>query len=1159
MKGIFKKTLSMILALVLSFSCFIGVIAANSEERCPLKITVNSNRERYSLIGIAKVNVTIENISQEAVEAIHADVIFDKLVPVKKASVVSIDKDKLNPGEKVTFSYNAMLSSSYDALRPLQKLLLKFVSLFVRKSTVSDPVFYLSAYSDESIPLKFGGIESNEIIRVWYMGEISQKDTDNDGVIDYWEHLYGTDKTNPDTDDDGLTDWQEIHDLSTNPLVVDTDGNGITDYNEDFDGDSIANGKEYTYATDPTMRDSDTDGLSDYEEIFSYKTKPTSEDTDSDGASDGWEVSNGFDPLTANRSFTVSESYCEVSEDNPVSPTVNITLNGNNAESLSVEPVGIEKNPLLSENVPGYLGTAYEFHTDEPFDHATLTFNYDASLGQIGEDFQPRIYYFNEEDGTFEELPNQEVRDGYVSASVTHFSTYILLNSVDFDEVWETEIKPPLTNGENNDNSIDVVFVIDYSYSMTWNDSGFLRKTVTNEFVNKLRDDCDRAAVVSFISFPTVLCGLTSNKQQVIEAVNSIVDNDGYATGAGTNGSAAIHSALSVLQESTAPYKYIVFLTDGEDTTTSYSYSSLTSQASTSGVIIYSVGLGTADESLLASIANGTGGKYYKASAGVDLSDIYDLIESETIDLVSDQNNDGIPDYYSQLIYEGDLRLTNGSDEFMGIDFNYDANGNLSDDYDGDGLKNGEELVVKMVGNRVTVSMYSDPMMKNSDSDKYDDKAEKQNGTNPLKTDFDDYYTDWLCANDNYYAPDKVAQFDDSWLYQIDTAAVATIYGVWNPGELFRDEMINYFYKYSGDSYINQMTTEYAKLAAKESLISGIDTTKDVLSKIKKYTGKLADATDYLPKVREVAKYTAESKELISRINSLSPSYGTSGLTKLLDNELVKILKKISDIDSTKAGHIQLKINGIAEKYQNFMSSKVGNTELKVGTTISMGLNVVSGGIDIADTIMSYSKINANTDAFKQNLDILCQVRDHSGRGFTSDAAKSIINAMGDGYGSYGNELAKAIAADTAEMVGQIVLTVAAQNPYVKVVKAVIDGLALITGIRDDVKQQYKMICICDMADSTITLFKQSVTHGNKVYTVKDENNGASTRYLTHIAQMRVVGEHRYCDFMNWEGIIGWFTSNEGNEKDIELTINNTKTCVSSLNLSTYVDIDKIS
>ena len=1152
MKGIAKKVFSIILALMLSFSCFASAFAMDSEVSCPLKITVNSNRERYSLIGIAKVNVTIENISQEAVEAIHADVIFDKLIPVKKASVVSIDKDKLNPGEKVTFSYNAMLSSSYDALRPLQKLLLKFVSLFVRKSTVSDPVFYLSAYSDEVIPLEFGGIESSEIVRVWYMGEISQKDTDNDGVIDYWEHLYGTDKTKPDTDDDGLTDWQEIHDLSTNPLVVDTDGNGITDYNEDFDGDSIVNGKEYTYATDPTMRDSDTDGLSDYEEIFSYKTKPTAEDTDNDGASDGWEVLNGFDPLTANRSFNVSESYGEVSENNPVSPTVNITLNGNNAESLTVEPVGIEKNPLLSENVPGYLGTAYEFHTVEPFDHATLTFNYDASLGQIGDDFQPRIYYFNEENGTFEELENQEVHDGYVSASVTHFSTYILLNSVDFNKVWDVEIKPVDYEGDSK-TGVDIVFAIDSSGSMSSNDKNGIRRSAVKQFIDKLGEN-DRAAIVDFDSSATIYQTFTNDHTLLYNAVNKVNDSGGTSLSAGISKSISLFTSTSYTR--TDAYKYIIFLTDGDG---SYS-TSYTTQAANNDIVIYTVGLGSGvRDSVLKGIASGTGGKYFFATEASQLLDVYYDVSVETIDYITDTNNDGISDYFTQLIFEGDLRLTNGSDEFMGIDFNYDADGNLSDDFDGDGLKNGEELIVKMVGNRVTVSMYSDPMMKNSDSDKYDDKAEKQNETNPLKTDFDNYYTDWLCTNDNYYAPGKVKQFDDSWLYQIDTAAVATIYGVWNPGELFRDEMINYFYKYSGDSYINQMTTEYAKLASKESLISGINTTKDVLSKIKKYAGKLADATDYLPKVREVAKYTAEAKELISRINSLSPSYGTSGLTKLLDNELVKTLQKISDIDSTKAGHIQLKINGIADKYQNFMSSKVGNTGLKVGTTISIGLNVVSSGIDIADTIMSYSKINANTDAFKQNLDILCQVRDHSGRGFTSDAAKGIINAMGDGYGSYGNELAKAIAADTAEMVGQIVLTIAAQNPYVKAVKAVIDGIALITGIRDDVKQQYKMICVCDMVESTITLFKQSVTHGSKTYTVKDENDGASTRYLTHIAQMRVVGEHRYCDFMNWEGVIGWFTSNEGNEKDIELTINNTKTCVSSLNLSTYVDIDKIS
>ncbi|MFR2510792.1 MAG: hypothetical protein ACLS9K_00435 [Lachnospira eligens] len=37
----------------------------------------------------------------------------------------------------------------------------------------------------------------------------------------------------------------------------------------------------------------------------------------------------------------------------------------------------------------------------------------------------------------FEELANQTVEDGKVTAVTTHFSTYVLLNKVEFDKVWK--------------------------------------------------------------------------------------------------------------------------------------------------------------------------------------------------------------------------------------------------------------------------------------------------------------------------------------------------------------------------------------------------------------------------------------------------------------------------------------------------------------------------------------------------------------------------------------------------------------------------------------------------------------------------------------------------------------------------------------------------
>jgi len=53
-------------------------------------------------------------------------------------------------------------------------------------------------------------------------------DSDNDGLKDGEEYIYGTNPTSPDTDRDGLSDKEEIS-RNLNPLSADTDGDGWPD------------------------------------------------------------------------------------------------------------------------------------------------------------------------------------------------------------------------------------------------------------------------------------------------------------------------------------------------------------------------------------------------------------------------------------------------------------------------------------------------------------------------------------------------------------------------------------------------------------------------------------------------------------------------------------------------------------------------------------------------------------------------------------------------------------------------------------------------------------------------------------------------------------------------------------------------------------------
>lgn len=130
----------------------------------------------------------------------------------------------------------------------------------------------------------------------------SNRDSDEDGLLDRDEEKLGTNPDNPDTDGDGLKDGEEVTTFSTNPLNADTDGDGLQDGQEvkairtdplkaDTDGDGLRDGEEVNqYKTDPLKMDTDGDSLSDGDEVKIHKTNPLEIDTDRDGLTDGDEV-----------------------------------------------------------------------------------------------------------------------------------------------------------------------------------------------------------------------------------------------------------------------------------------------------------------------------------------------------------------------------------------------------------------------------------------------------------------------------------------------------------------------------------------------------------------------------------------------------------------------------------------------------------------------------------------------------------------------------------------------------------------------------------------------------------------------------------------------------------------------------------------------------
>lgn len=544
-------------------------------------------------------------------------------------------------------------------------------------------------------------------------------DTDNDGAQDYIEDYFGTDKNKLDTDGDDLSDFTELYSLVLDPLNIDTDGDGVNDADEDLDEDGLSNICEFTIGTSIVIVDTDEDGLNDDVEYKVYGTNPLSKDTDGDGVSDSKEIEYGTNPLVYEDKFEVS--YKAGGEDT-VKASVDIVLDGKQVDSLAVEK--FDNEFLFPVNMPGYIGGAYDFSVDGSFDKATIKFEFNEELLEDA-DFDPVIYYFNEEKQLLEELDTTVVGN-VASTEVTHFSKYILINrkvyqnSFEWQDVWNT----------TGFSGVEVILVIDDSGSMGSNDRYNQRLTVAQNLIDNLPEN-SKVGVVKFASSTSKLTtSLTSDK----ETAKSYLSTSYFRSSGGTYMYNAINSSFSMFETTDDNIlKMMVVLSDGATSDTT-KHSSVVTTANNNGVKIYTVGLGGSSSSYftqyLKPLANNTGGAFYLAANASQLKDIYKDINKK-IDIETDSDNDGIADYYEENMVM-----------FNGVTIKLDKN---NPDSDGDGLLDGEEVAelnyqynADKTQVIVTGRLISNPLSTDSDGDGLTDEEEiYYYGTSPLLWDTD--------------------------------------------------------------------------------------------------------------------------------------------------------------------------------------------------------------------------------------------------------------------------------------------------------------------------------------------------------------------------------------------------------------------------------------
>lgn len=1015
-----------------------------------------------------------------------------------------------------------------------------------------------------------------ELIACWI--DLSDRtDTDGEGLIDVLEDYYGTNRHLPDTDGDGLSDYFELDELGTDPLKQDTDSNAITDNLEDADADGLCNEDEAEIGTNATYYDTDHDFLSDYDELYVYHTDPLLKDTDADGVNDGDEIAIGSDPFAKETEFITQMETGEPTEEVPVTVSVSAVTDAGGAGTLEINPVTHFENHLVSERIAGYLGCAYDFETDGRLESAQVTFMYDESLGEIGETFQPRVYFLNEETQEYEELPNQIVENGRITVELSHFSTYILLNKVKFDQIWDKEIKAPGT-GDQVSKNLSVVFVIDDSGSMS-GDRVQTVKTVMGEFIDSLGEE-DRAAVVKFTGSASLLQSLTSDKTALKGAVERL-----YASG-GTDIDEGVLLGIEQLKADDGGNSYdtLILLTDGQDSGFNSRWSACANQCKDIGIVAYSIGIGSGVSSNhLASFAEATGGKYYHAEVSSDLVDHFDDLKGETIDFTSDSNNDKLSDYYTALINSGDLPVTNSATELVGCLSIFGAD---CADWDGDGRLNGEEITVVMTAaGTPAVHVISHPFYADIDCDGLNDSEEYG-----LGTDYFSYTFDQLEAYETLTERRTNAQEDADYSYD-DLTEKATL-GVlnWEKEENAKKILIDYFYDFASQESINANAEKIEDLAKLTSIMSGVDSLVDIASSIEgmvKATGGVYDLADSNKKAQnfgfnvyksleEIFKCTNEKdlnraleltgdalsatgdgaeivlKEWELEAKTVSEALGTTA-------EILGAIEKGLGIYETVMGFVaqdgkMLKmklpeIKGFAKfskSYKDWTGKKfIG--DVKNGEAVGYAFDALELAADCAVMYTTYAKIQANLDAFVEYIEIIEYIsKNGNDVKFVQDAAGSVAKIVTEDGGDIMEEYWKAVREKSVKTFVSSGSDVLLDHPYAKAIKATVDLGITIFGLDEAAETVCNLVAADAITDAClhyvdIHTFKDGTAHFSAT------SYEAAEKYLTQLAQSRIYTEDAGKKFLGIKGLtvviadwIGsWLPGVAGPEECIEIAQEN--------------------
>ncbi len=193
-----------------------------------------------------------------------------------------------------------------------------------------------------------------------------------------------------------------------------------------------------------------------------------------------------------------------------------------------------------------------------------------------------------------------------------------------------TALASPIKEDEvviQNDKGYEISLLLDASGSMEQHNKFDIVKDIVLDFLKKREHD--KLGLTIFADFAYVAIPLTYDKKSISELLQVI--DVGIAGKQRTALYEALFMSSKLFKESTSKHKIAILLTDGLDNARTIPLDVAVKTAKKYDIKVYVIGVGGRgdfDPEVLTTIANETGGKFYEASTGERIKEIYDEIDT---------------------------------------------------------------------------------------------------------------------------------------------------------------------------------------------------------------------------------------------------------------------------------------------------------------------------------------------------------------------------------------------------------------------------------------------------------------------------------------------------------------------------------------------------